>query len=54
MRFVRFFSSDGGVIAMGTPEGVGLVRDRKLRAGDCLCAEIEGLGRLDTYMREQA
>ena len=44
----------GDVIAMGTPEGVGLARGRALRAGDHLRAEIEGLGHLDTYIGEQA
>jgi len=44
----------GDVIAMGTPEGVGFVRGRALRAGDHLRAEIEGLGHLDTYIGEQA
>lgn len=43
----------GDVIAMGTPEGVGLARGRALRDGDHLRAEIEGLGRLDTYIGEQ-
>lgn len=43
----------GDVIAMGTPEGVGFARGRALHAGDHLCAEIEGLGRLDTYIGEQ-
>lgn len=43
----------GDVIAMGTPEGVGVARGRALRAGDHLCAEIEGLGRLHTYIGEQ-
>ena len=44
----------GDVIAMGTPEGVGIARGRALRAGDHLRAEIEGLGHLDTYIGEQA
>jgi 2-keto-4-pentenoate hydratase/2-oxohepta-3-ene-1,7-dioic acid hydratase in catechol pathway len=43
----------GDVIAMGTPEGVGLACGRALRAGDHLRAEIEGLGYLDTYIGEQ-
>jgi 2-keto-4-pentenoate hydratase/2-oxohepta-3-ene-1,7-dioic acid hydratase in catechol pathway len=43
----------GDVIAMGTPEGVGFARGRALRPGDHLRAEIEGLGRLDTYIGEQ-
>jgi 2-keto-4-pentenoate hydratase/2-oxohepta-3-ene-1,7-dioic acid hydratase in catechol pathway len=41
------------VIAMGTPEGVGLARGRALKAGDHLRAEIEGLGELDTYVGEE-
>jgi 2-keto-4-pentenoate hydratase/2-oxohepta-3-ene-1,7-dioic acid hydratase in catechol pathway len=40
----------GDVIAMGTPEGVGLARGRALRPGDHLKAEIEGLGALNTYI----
>lgn len=44
----------GDVIAMGTPEGVGIARGRALRAGDLLRAEISGLGALDTYIVEEA
>jgi len=44
----------GDVVAMGTPEGVGFARGRNLRPGDRLRAEIESLGRLDTYIGEQA
>lgn len=44
----------GDVIAMGTPEGVGIARGRALRAGDHLKAEIEGLGALDTFIVEEA
>jgi 2,4-diketo-3-deoxy-L-fuconate hydrolase len=40
----------GDVVAMGTPEGVGLARGRALRPGDHLRAEIEGLGALNTYI----
>jgi 2-keto-4-pentenoate hydratase/2-oxohepta-3-ene-1,7-dioic acid hydratase in catechol pathway len=40
----------GDVIAMGTPEGVGVARGRALRAGDHLRIEIEGLGTLDTFV----
>lgn len=43
----------GDVIAMGTPEGVGIARGRALRAGDHLRAEIEGLGALDTFIAEE-
>ncbi len=43
----------GDVIAMGTPEGVGFARGRALRDGDHLRAEIEGIGALDTYIRDQ-
>jgi 2-keto-4-pentenoate hydratase/2-oxohepta-3-ene-1,7-dioic acid hydratase in catechol pathway len=42
----------GDVIAMGTPEGVGLARGRALRPGDHMRVEIEGLGSLDTYIGE--
>jgi 2-keto-4-pentenoate hydratase/2-oxohepta-3-ene-1,7-dioic acid hydratase in catechol pathway len=42
----------GDVIAMGTPEGVGLPRGRALRPGDHMQAEIQGLGSLDTYIGE--
>jgi 2-keto-4-pentenoate hydratase/2-oxohepta-3-ene-1,7-dioic acid hydratase in catechol pathway len=44
----------GDVIAMGTPEGVGIARGRALRAGDHLKAEIECLGALDTFIVEEA
>jgi 2-keto-4-pentenoate hydratase/2-oxohepta-3-ene-1,7-dioic acid hydratase in catechol pathway len=44
----------GDVIAMGTPEGVGVARGRALRAGDHLRAEIESLGALDTFIVEEA
>lgn len=40
----------GDVIAMGTPEGVGIARGRALRAGDHLRAEIEGIGALETFI----
>ena len=40
----------GDVIAMGTPEGVGLARGRALVPGDRMSAEIEGLGVLETYI----
>ena len=43
----------GDVIAMGTPEGVGLARGRNLRPGDHLRVQIESLGQLDTYIGEQ-
>lgn len=44
----------GDVIAMGTPDGVGFARDRALRPGDHLRAEIESIGALDTYIGDQA
>jgi len=44
----------GDVIAMGTPEGVGFARGRALQAGDCMRAEIEGLGELETIVAERA
>jgi 2-keto-4-pentenoate hydratase/2-oxohepta-3-ene-1,7-dioic acid hydratase in catechol pathway len=40
----------GDVIAMGTPEGVGFARGRALAPGDCMHAEIEGLGQLETFI----
>lgn len=43
----------GDVIAMGTPEGVGMARGRALRGGDHLRVEIEGLGQLDTFIVEE-
>ena len=42
----------GDVIAMGTPEGVGVARGRALQAGDHMRAEVDGLGCLDTYVGE--
>jgi acylpyruvate hydrolase len=44
----------GDVIAMGTPEGVGFARGRALRTGDCLQAEIHGLGTLETHVGASA
>jgi 2-keto-4-pentenoate hydratase/2-oxohepta-3-ene-1,7-dioic acid hydratase in catechol pathway len=44
----------GDVIAMGTPEGVGFARGRKLAAGDVMRAEIDGLGALETPVVEVA
>lgn len=38
----------GDVIAMGTPEGVGKARGIRLRPGDVMRAEIEGIGVLET------
>lgn len=38
----------GDVIAMGTPEGVGKARGIRLRPGDVMSAEIEGIGILET------
>lgn len=37
----------GDVIAMGTPDGVGMARGIALRPGDRLAGEIEGLGTLE-------
>jgi len=42
----------GDVIAMGTPEGVGFARGRKLMPGDLMCVEIEGLGALETFVEQ--
>jgi 2-keto-4-pentenoate hydratase/2-oxohepta-3-ene-1,7-dioic acid hydratase in catechol pathway len=41
------------VIAMGTPEAVGLARGRNLKPGDRLRAEIDGLGQLETMVVEE-
>jgi 2,4-didehydro-3-deoxy-L-rhamnonate hydrolase len=38
----------GDVIAMGTPEGVGKARGIRLKPGDLMSAEIEGIGILET------
>lgn len=38
----------GDVIAMGTPDGVGKARGIRLKAGDVMSAEIEGIGTLET------
>jgi 2-keto-4-pentenoate hydratase/2-oxohepta-3-ene-1,7-dioic acid hydratase in catechol pathway len=38
----------GDVIAMGTPDGVGKARGIRLKTGDVMSAEIEGIGRLET------
>lgn len=43
----------GDLIAMGTPEGVGIARGRALRHGDHMRAEVVGIGVLDTYIEEQ-
>ena len=43
----------GDVIAMGTPEGVGLARGRALAPGDRLRAEIENIGALDTVIAKE-
>ena len=37
----------GDVIAMGTPDGVGKARGIRLKPGDRICAEIEGIGVLE-------
>jgi 2-keto-4-pentenoate hydratase/2-oxohepta-3-ene-1,7-dioic acid hydratase in catechol pathway len=44
----------GDVIAMGTPEGIGLARGRALRPGDVMRAEIDGIGALETTVVEEA
>ena len=38
----------GDVIAMGTPEGVGKARGIRLKPGDVMSAEVEGIGVLET------
>lgn len=44
--------SPGDVIATGTPEGVilGMKEKRWLRPGDAVTVEVEGMGRLTSYM----
>lgn len=44
----------GDVIAMGTPEGVGLARGIALQPGDVLRGEIEGIGVLENTLVEEA
>jgi 2-keto-4-pentenoate hydratase/2-oxohepta-3-ene-1,7-dioic acid hydratase in catechol pathway len=36
----------GDLIAMGTPSGVGMARNRLLQAGDRITCEVEGIGRI--------
>jgi 2-keto-4-pentenoate hydratase/2-oxohepta-3-ene-1,7-dioic acid hydratase in catechol pathway len=40
----------GDIIAMGTPDGVGLARGLSLKPGDRLRGEIDGIGVLDTLV----
>jgi 2-keto-4-pentenoate hydratase/2-oxohepta-3-ene-1,7-dioic acid hydratase in catechol pathway len=40
----------GDIIAMGTPEGVGMARGICLKPGDRLRGEIEGLGTLENVV----
>ncbi len=52
-RTIEYISSvltlePGDVIAMGTPEGVGKARGIRLKAGDVMRAEMEGIGALAT------
>jgi 2-keto-4-pentenoate hydratase/2-oxohepta-3-ene-1,7-dioic acid hydratase in catechol pathway len=52
-RTIEYVSSEltvepGDVIAMGTPDGVGKARGIRLRPGDLMRAEIEGIGILET------
>ncbi len=46
----------GDILATGTPSGVGYAMDppRFLRDGDRVVCEIDGIGRLENTMREQA
>lgn len=41
----------GDVIAMGTPEGVGMAKGIALKHGDELSAEIDGIGTLVSFVR---
>ncbi len=43
----------GDIIAMGTPEGVGVARGVALKAGDRLRGEIEGLGVLENVVAHE-
>ena len=43
----------GDVIAMGTPDGVGKARGIRLKPGDVMRAEIDGIGVLETSITEQ-
>lgn len=52
-RTIEYISSvltlePGDVIAMGTPDGVGKARGIRLKAGDVMKAEIDGIGVLET------
>lgn len=52
-RTIEYISSvvtleAGDVIAMGTPEGVGKARGIRLKPGDMMRAEIDGIGILET------
>jgi 2-keto-4-pentenoate hydratase/2-oxohepta-3-ene-1,7-dioic acid hydratase in catechol pathway len=52
-RTIEYISSvltlePGDVIAMGTPEGVGKARGIRLKPGDVMRAEIDGIGTLET------
>lgn len=52
-RTIEYISSvvtlePGDVIAMGTPEGVGKARGIRLKPGDMMRAEIDGIGILET------
>ena len=52
-RTIEYISSvltlePGDVIAMGTPDGVGKARGIRLKPGDVMRAEIEGIGALET------
>jgi 2-keto-4-pentenoate hydratase/2-oxohepta-3-ene-1,7-dioic acid hydratase in catechol pathway len=44
----------GDVIAMGTPEGVGKARGIRLKPGDRMRAEIEGIGALENRIAGEA
>ena len=43
----------GDLIAMGTPEGIGMARGIRLQPGDRLRGEIEGLGALESVVVEE-
>lgn len=49
-RVVRL--EPGDVIAMGTPEGVGMAKGIALKPGDRLSAEIQGIGALENFVRD--
>jgi 2-keto-4-pentenoate hydratase/2-oxohepta-3-ene-1,7-dioic acid hydratase in catechol pathway len=57
-RTIEYISSvltlePGDVIAMGTPEGVGKARGIRLKLGDVMRAEVDGIGILETNITSE-